>query len=212
MSFTFAAIRRIKKDVEQIFKDSEEGIMVYWDQKDMGKLHAIIVGPKDTPHEGGFFHISLDFPKTYPFFPPIVKFHTTDGGKISFNNHIFKDGSICLSILNTGGGKDSWAASLTLSGVLVSIRSLLNENYYNESGIGGSKVETQNITTNKLNTFRVAICQALENANTLPGDLGEKILTKALENKQTYYTLLDNISYDNQIKNDYKKRLDKIFR
>ena len=83
----------------------------------MYEWSAIILGPVDTPYQGGTFKLKITFPRNYPFKPPIINFVT----KI-YHSNINYSGSICLDILNT-----NWSPVLTISKVLLSICSLLDE-------------------------------------------------------------------------------------
>jgi ubiquitin-conjugating enzyme E2 D/E len=73
-------------------------------------------GPDGTPYQGGIFELEISLPPNYPFAPPKVVFKT----KIFHCN--IKNGAICLDIL-----KDQWSPALTISKVLLSISSLLDE-------------------------------------------------------------------------------------
>ena len=76
---------------------------------------AVIIGPTDSPYDGGIFKLNINFPPDYPFKPPKVEFVT----KI-YHPNINSRGSICLDIL-----KSQWSPALTISKVLLSISSLL---------------------------------------------------------------------------------------
>tara|TARA_Y100000590_G_C15722705_1_gene1014058 strand:- start:2949 stop:3314 length:366 start_codon:yes stop_codon:yes gene_type:complete len=78
---------------------------------------AIIMGPVDTPFEGGIFKLKIDFTKNYPLEAPTVYFTT----KI-FHPNIDSSGAICLDIL-----KDKWNPALSIDKVLLSICSLLDD-------------------------------------------------------------------------------------
>lgn len=59
---------------------------------------------------------------------------TTSNGTVRFNPNIYKNGKVCLSILGTWNGP-SWSCAHTLSTVLLSIQSLLNDKpFHNEPG------------------------------------------------------------------------------
>ncbi|KAH9375391.1 hypothetical protein HPB48_017181 [Haemaphysalis longicornis] len=62
-------------------------------------IHALIVGPRSTPYEGGLFHFLLKCPPDYPIRPPRVRLMTTDGGAVRFGPNLYADGKVCLSIL-----------------------------------------------------------------------------------------------------------------
>merc|ERR1712147_366020 len=76
---------------------------------------ATIIGPADSPYQGGLFFVAIHFPPDYPFKPPKVNFKT----KV-YHPNVNSHGSICLDIL-----KEQWSPALTISKVLLSICSLL---------------------------------------------------------------------------------------
>jgi ubiquitin-conjugating enzyme E2 D/E len=87
------------------------------EDSDIFKWHATIIGPTDTPYEGGIFNLLINFPINYPFKPPQVKFTT----KI-YHCNISSTGSICLDIL-----KEQWSPALTISKILLCICSLMDD-------------------------------------------------------------------------------------
>ena len=78
---------------------------------------ATILGPTQSPYEGGIFNLKIEFPQDYPFKPPKVQFVTP-----IYHCNVSSNGSICLDIL-----KDQWSPALTISKVLLSICSLLDD-------------------------------------------------------------------------------------
>ena len=87
------------------------------DDTDIYKWQATLMGPTDTPYEGGVFYLDIYFSEEYPFKPPKIYFMT----KI-YHPNINSSGGICLDIL-----KDQWSPALTISKVLLSICSLLTD-------------------------------------------------------------------------------------
>jgi len=78
---------------------------------------AIIMGPDETPYEGGIFKLDINFTKEYPLKPPQIRFKT----KI-FHPNINSSGGICIDIL-----KDKCTPILSIRTILLSICSLLND-------------------------------------------------------------------------------------
>jgi hypothetical protein len=66
---------------------------------------ATIMGPGDSPFQGGVFFLAIHFPTDYPFKPPKVNFTTR-----IYHPNINSNGSICLDIL-----RDQWSPALTIS-------------------------------------------------------------------------------------------------
>ena len=161
-------IQRIKKDITEIYSEPPPFICVVPDQLNITKIHALVIGPADTPYEGGFFHFFIRCPPDYPIRPPKVRLITTGGGTVRFNPNLYRNGKVCLSILGTWSGPP-WSASQSLSSVLISIQSLMSEKpYHNEPGYeherrpGDSKKYNECITHE---TLRVAVCQMLDGGN-----------------------------------------------
>jgi len=76
----------------------------------------MILGPSQSPYEGGVFKLELFLPEEYPMAAPKVRFLT----KI-YHPNIDKLGRICLDIL-----KDKWSPALQIRTVLLSIQALLS--------------------------------------------------------------------------------------
>jgi ubiquitin-conjugating enzyme E2 A len=78
---------------------------------------AIILGPDETPWEGGTFKLLMEFTEDYPNKPPAVKFLS----KI-FHPNVYGDGKICLDIL-----QHQWSPIYDIAAILTSIQSLLTD-------------------------------------------------------------------------------------
>ena len=136
------AMKRImNKDMKEIHKMnlSELGIHIQFDEEDIMKGSAIIIGPKDTPYENGIFYFVIEFPKDYPFSPPKVGYLSHSKYRIHPNLYVGKShdnfvGKVCLSTINTWSGP-KWTTVMHIGSVLLSIQSLLgNDPLHNEPG------------------------------------------------------------------------------
>lgn len=129
-----AALKRIlSKDIKEIANRNlhESGIYIQFDENDMLKAKAMIVGPKDSLYEGGFLFFSISFPKNYPFSPPDVAYISRNNVRIHPNlyvgSHSSGHGKVCLSILGTWSGP-KWTSIMDVTTVILCIQSLLDGN------------------------------------------------------------------------------------
>ena len=129
-------INRLISDIKNIKQDPLETDGIYYrhSEDDLLKGYALIIGPKDTPYQNGYYFFEFNFPNNYPHSPPNVLFRTGDG-TTRFNPNLYRDGKVCLSILNTWKG-EGWTACLTLRTILLTLQTVLNsEPLLNEPGI-----------------------------------------------------------------------------
>lgn len=114
-----STVKRILKELEELKKSPPEncsaGLMD--PGNDIYKIQAMITGPEGSPYYGGIFFLQIDIPVDYPFKAPKFNFTT----KI-YHCNINSSGSICLDIL-----KQNWSPALTISKVLLSICSLMDD-------------------------------------------------------------------------------------
>jgi len=111
------SIKRLKKEIEDLNKNPPCNCSANPVADNLYQWEATLFGPVGSPYEGGVWKLSIHFPTEYPFKPP----------KINFKNKIYhpninSSGSICLDVL-----KDKWSPALTISKVLLSICSLLDD-------------------------------------------------------------------------------------
>lgn len=132
------AMRRIVRDISNASEIESLGIYVSSNPDNIFEARALIIGPEKTPYENGYFLFHITFPDNYPFNSPTVKFMTGDG-KTRFHPNLYIKGKVCLSILGTWQGP-SWTSSQSLSSVLTTIQSLLDDNpLRNEPGFQHGK-------------------------------------------------------------------------
>lgn len=112
-----AALRRLIKEYSELEENENykaepvDGNNFLW--------RATLFGPAQSKIEDKEFDLELQFPNEYPYKPPKVRFLTP----IS-NQHVSKEGKLCLDILDT-----AWSPALTIDRVLLSILSVLTDSH-----------------------------------------------------------------------------------
>ncbi|KAG4068614.1 hypothetical protein HA402_004955 [Bradysia odoriphaga] len=229
---------RIMNDIREFYEENIDGIYIVPEDNDICLIHALVIGPPETPYENGFFYFVLKFPDTYPLKPPNVQIRTTGRKTVRFNPNLYANGKVCLSILGTWEGP-SWCSSQTILSTLVSIRSLMDANpYYNEPGHEkkhsrtdkNGEIEKRVSDYNNIivhETLRVAVAEMLQEHNTdtfgMPSALREIMISYFKTNYQFYENVIEsNRGMDGQLVNDpyrdihrpktfdYKRILEKI--
>ncbi|VDM37908.1 unnamed protein product [Toxocara canis] len=109
------ALKRIQKELQDLGRDPPAQCSAGPVGDDLFHWQATIMGPPESPYQGGVFFLTIHFPTDYPFKPPKVAFTTR-----IYHPNINSNGSICLDIL-----RSQWSPALTISKVLLSICSLL---------------------------------------------------------------------------------------
>ncbi|KAL9079489.1 MAG: hypothetical protein Q9159_007716 [Coniocarpon cinnabarinum] len=183
---------RITKEITSLQRGPDLSLAVAHKDEDVRRVHALIIGPPDTPYEFGFFEFSVHFHKDYPTSAPHVKALTTNCGQTRFNPNIYADGKVCLSILGTWRGEsgEQWSSAQGLESVLISIQSLMAGNpYENEPGFenpkGDSDQKDAKLYALKIRheTLRLSIIEPLEAL------LGVDVSLRRADNNPAHYKL-----------------------
>ena len=111
-------IKRINQEINELQTNPVTNCSAGPDEDNITHWNATIFGPEKTPYQGGIFKLDVKFPDDYPFKPPKIYFITP-----IYHCNIDNKGKICLDILKDSG----WSPALTISKVLLSICSLLDE-------------------------------------------------------------------------------------
>lgn len=88
-----------------------------------------IMGPPDTPYEGGFFKATMTFPREYPNLPPKLTIKSE-----FWHPNVHSDGKVCISILHPPGednfgyesASERWLPVHTVESIMVSVISMLS--------------------------------------------------------------------------------------
>jgi len=123
------AVLLLKKQLAELRKRPVDGFSAgLIDDNDIFRWAIMIIGPRDTLYEGGFFTAHLIFPRDYPQRPPTMKFVTD-----IWHPNIDTDGGVCISILHQPGEdqygyekpEERWLPVHTVETILISVISML---------------------------------------------------------------------------------------
>ena len=156
--------KRLLRDVADIMKNNlaSQGIYYIHDEENILKGYAMIFGPKDTPYENCVYFFDFNFPSNYPYSPPKLTY-LTNNGTTRFNPNLYRNGKVCLSILNTWKG-EQWTSCQTIRSILLTLVTVLNENpLINEPGIKITNPHVKKYNTIiKYRNYEVAILRVLQ--------------------------------------------------
>ncbi|XP_033103879.1 ubiquitin-conjugating enzyme E2 J2-like [Anneissia japonica] len=107
------ATARLKQDYARIIRDPVPYITAAPLPSNILECHYVVLGPENTPYEGGFYHGKLVFPKEFPFKPPSI-YMITPNGRFKCNTRL------CLSIsdFHPDTWNPTWSVSTILTGLL----------------------------------------------------------------------------------------------
>ena len=190
ITISSATVKRLISDIKEITLNplSKDGIYYKHDESNMLVGYALIIGPEGTPYSYGNFLFKFNFPANYPHSPPVATYCTNDG-ITRFNPNLYKNGKVCISLLNTWKG-EQWTGCQTISSILLALCCLLNDKpLLNEPGTMENHRDFD--TYNKIikyKTLEVAVNQMID---------------------KTFLPTEFHIFYDEIIEN-FKKNYDKI--
>eukprot|EP01091_Cochliopodium_minus_P010539 TRINITY_DN2814_c0_g1_i1.p1 TRINITY_DN2814_c0_g1~~TRINITY_DN2814_c0_g1_i1.p1 ORF type:complete len:166 (-),score=30.92 TRINITY_DN2814_c0_g1_i1:132-629(-) len=125
------AYRRLLKEYKELLLKPCEGISAGPINEDnLFEWEAVISGPVGTLYENGVFIANISFPSDYPLNPPKMKFKSE-----MWHPNIFKDGTVCISILHAPGedpnqyelSSERWSPVQSIEKILLSVISILAE-------------------------------------------------------------------------------------
>lgn len=178
----------LAKQLRDLNKNPVEGFSAgLVDDSNVFEWEIMIIGPTDTPYEGGFFKARMVFPKDYPNMPPKLTFTSK-----FYHPNVYEDGRVCISILHSPGedqmsGESSgerWLPIHTVESILLSVISMISSpNPDSPANVDAAVCETraQHLHASSValrpsladrsllaNTFLLRLCPALRTAEGLP--------------------------------------------
>ncbi|KAI9141096.1 ubiquitin-conjugating enzyme [Paraphysoderma sedebokerense] len=147
------ALKRLMTEYKELTVNAPEGITAGPISEDsFFEWEALIAGPPGTPYENGMFSAVLKFPADYPLSPPSMKF-TCD----MFHPNVYKDGTVCISILHPPGedpnmyesSSERWSPVQSVEKILLSVVSMLAE----PNDESGANIDACKIWRNDKNEF-----------------------------------------------------------
>lgn len=202
------SVKRLMRDYKYVKNENleEQGLYCIMNEENIYEIKAMVVGPKDTPYEGGFYFFLLKFSKEYPHKPPSITFHTLDN-RVRFNPNYYKCGKVCLSILGTWAGP-GWTSCMNLNTILLILQTRLNEMpIQNEPGYENNKGKNAKDYNEVLKWYNLEVAVAKVKNELPPGFKDFKpYVIKEFENNKKYYT-----NYLNKIKENEGRKIKSRF-
>jgi ubiquitin-conjugating enzyme E2 Z len=134
---TKKTLQRIISDISDIIKNPlhDHGIYYEHDEENMLMGYVLIIPQmSDSPYKHGNYLFTIEYPTNYPYSPPKMTY-LTNNQKTRFHPNLYRNGKVCLSLLNTWKG-EQWTACNTLSSILLNITTLFTDKpFLHEPGI-----------------------------------------------------------------------------
>jgi ubiquitin-conjugating enzyme E2 D/E len=107
-------LKRVMREYLDVSNNPIAGCSVFVGADD-ARCWKVVMTDLPEPYVGGSWLLTVNFPSSYPFSPPNIRFVTP-----VYHCNISMDGLICLDVL-----KSSWSPAQSISKALTAIRCLL---------------------------------------------------------------------------------------
>jgi ubiquitin-conjugating enzyme E2 Z len=188
--------KRILMDIKKFENANlgDSGIYLNYNEEDLSKMKLMIVGPDETPYQGGFYLFDVTFTDNYPFSPPKVLF-VSYSQTARMNPNLYTGGKVCLSILGTWKGPP-WTPMMNIISLALDLQIRLNKNpLQNEPGYEN---DTENLTPlyNRFieyNNIEISVIKTLNDYQKLPKSFFIPIKKEFLKHYEYYKNYIENI-------------------
>jgi ubiquitin-conjugating enzyme E2 Z len=204
-------IKRLQKDYKLAKQTKHENMWVDWEEDTLDKAFSIVVGPENTPYNGGFYMFDFDFESVnYPFAPPKIKFTTillSTPQLKTFNSYqthktarmnpnLYENGFICLSLIGTWPKGDKWSSCYNIVSLSQHLKGILTDNpIQNEPGFRSEKIDSELATQyNFMLThanLRIAVIDIIYNMPKKYEVFKPDIIKYFIDNFNSYVSICD---------------------
>lgn len=184
-----AAIR-LASEVKEACKNPNIHVDIV--NENLTHLKALVIGPDDTPFQGGFFIFDIYPRENFPMDPHVV-YHQTTQSRIHPNLYAAPNGKVCLSILGTWGQYE-WSPLYSLQAVLVTIQGLIDNNpITNEPGHEKTKESSKDAKDYALATRMIKLRDCVIES------MGRKDISDEMKDKMNKYFVKNQDKYVEEV-------------
>ncbi|XP_012220763.1 ubiquitin-conjugating enzyme E2 J2 [Linepithema humile] len=182
---TNSATSRLKQDYLRLKKDPVPYVLAEPVPSNILEWHYVVIGPEQTPYEGGFYHGKLIFPGEFPFQPPSI-YMITPNGRFKVNARL------CLSISDFH--PDTWNPAWSVSTILTGLLSFMIEKSPTLGSINTPDYEKRKLAVQSLefNLKNKMFCELFpETVETIKAELERR---KELEKQARHQSTTSEVS------------------
>lgn len=213
------AVKRLMNEINMEAKDCPPNIFIEHNMDNIKEAKVLLIGPKDTIYENGFYYFDVVCPDSYPLKSPKVTFLSAIDKNCRMHPNLYATGKVCLSILGTWRGP-SWSPKITIQGIFQTIESLLdNEPIKCEPGHDNAtqeEIEEYNKVV-QYRVFKSAVLWMMERKD-IPERFQEVIKDYVKDNMDWYVEKMEELKKNNgkaecfhgKENVDYDKLLEKL--
>ena len=124
-----ATNNRLINEIKRVKNEPIDNVTFDIDEKNLFVWKFTLLGPHESPYDGGIYNGLIKFPENYPHKPPSVTFTSK-----LFHPNVYPDGKLCISILHEGADttnyeheSERWRPVHNVHTIFISIISLLND-------------------------------------------------------------------------------------
>ncbi|KAL7715655.1 Ubiquitin-conjugating enzyme E2 [Entamoeba marina] len=116
--------KRLQVEMKQNALNPDKYVFPRLDPENLLNCYYVILGPPDTPYDGGMYFGKISIPPDYPFRPPSIEMYTPSG-------RFIPNKRICISISDFH--PETWNPAYNIQSILVALLSFMTEN---ATGVG----------------------------------------------------------------------------